>query len=110
MTVDHYGVRSPEEWRTRLVEYGFGDAGFYLKHVRCGDLRLTSVLLRHLARQAARALLGRPDARAYLRGFGHGARASLQFEVDRQTRLYVTRVNSALENAHEPSRATAIRG
>jgi len=91
LTVAHYGVRTREEWRTRLAEYAFGNAAFYMKHVRCGDLRLSWVLCCHLARQSARALLRRPNAASYLKGFRRGVVASLHFGIDHRTRLYVTR-------------------
>src|SRR6266542_2300362 len=36
--VDHYGLRTREQWPATLHAYGFGDGAFYGKHVRCGDV------------------------------------------------------------------------
>ena len=110
MVVDHYGIRAPADWQSRLAEYGFGDAAFYLKHVRCGDIHLTRVMLNHLTRQSLRALLLRPGAAIYLRGFARGAGASLRFLVSRRTRLYAGTWNSSPESADEPGCVVTMRG
>ena len=57
--VDHYGVRTREQWPATLRAYGFGDGAFYWKHVRCGDLFALSLLVRQVGRLAAREALSR---------------------------------------------------
>jgi glycosyltransferase involved in cell wall biosynthesis len=92
--VDHYGFRTLNEWGTTLHRYGLGDAAFYLKHVRCGDLLMLSLLVRRFGRVCIRELLEILHIRRkgsfaiYLRAWGEGARASLRFRVDRRNRLY----------------------
>lgn len=54
LRVDHYGMRSEDQWPTTLANYGFGDGAFFLKHLRCRDLRLVPVLTRHVALLFAR--------------------------------------------------------
>jgi GT2 family glycosyltransferase len=91
--VDHYGVRTREQWPATLRNYGFGDGAFYFKHVRCGDLFATSLLLRRLVRMAAREALNpirrKPTMSPYLWSAFAGIRESLRFPVDRERRLYV---------------------
>jgi glycosyltransferase involved in cell wall biosynthesis len=93
--VDHYGLRTPEQWPTTDVAYGTGDGAFYTKHARCGDLyalRLLLALLFRLSFREALVVLGlrRTFSRArYLRGFVAGVRASFAFRVDPKRRLYL---------------------
>lgn len=93
VTVDHYGLRSADEWPKTLVAYGIGDGGFYMKHIRSGDLFALRLLLWRLAMQAPRqlvkALLQRPNDMAYIGGLARGLKESYRFSVDRKRRLYV---------------------
>jgi glycosyltransferase involved in cell wall biosynthesis len=92
VNVDHYGIRTREQWPATLRNYGFGDGAFYFKHVRCGDLHATSLLLRRLVRMAAREALNpirrKPTMSPYLWSALAGIRESLRFPVDRQRRIY----------------------
>jgi glycosyltransferase involved in cell wall biosynthesis len=95
--VDHYGLRSIEQWPAQERSYGFGDGAFFSKHVRCGDVRAVAMLANWFGRRVARELLSRvgvrrrPSAANYLTSFVDGMRASLQFDVDRHDRLYLAR-------------------
>lgn len=93
--VDHYGLRSAADWPKTLVAYGVGDGGFYMKHVRCGDLYATWLLVRKLAgqgsRELAKAILRRPHNVRYVLGILHGLRDSFRFRIDHRRRIYVTR-------------------
>jgi glycosyltransferase involved in cell wall biosynthesis len=92
--VDHYGLRSREEWPATNKNYGFGDASFYVKHVRCGDVRATGMLAMWLGRFLAREALSkvglrrRPTRAEYLWAFWDGMRGSMAFPVDRRRRIY----------------------
>ena len=90
--VHHYGIRTPEEWPNTLEAYGIGDGAFYLKHVRCGDLKALWLLVSRMGRLVARELRGlllrRPVQWTYLRSYFTGMRLSLRYGVDRQKRLY----------------------
>ncbi len=93
VVVDHYGVRTTEQWPSLDRAYAIGDAAFRLKHVRCGDsfalLRLFGGrLLDTIARAPVRVLRGRPNATGYLFGFLEGAWMSLRYDVDRTQRVY----------------------
>jgi glycosyltransferase involved in cell wall biosynthesis len=91
--VDHYGLRSPEQWPATLRAYGVGDGAFYFKHVRCGDLFALGLLARQLgrlvAREALRSVRPRPSQAMYLRSILEGIRESLRYPVDRGRRLYL---------------------
>jgi GT2 family glycosyltransferase len=93
--VDHYGVRSGEQWPATLRAYGIGDGAFYFKHVRCGDLFALGLLVRRLGRLTARELLSRLGIRRrgsfaiYLQSCFEGMRESLRYRVDRRRRLYL---------------------
>jgi hypothetical protein len=91
--VDHYGVRTHEQWPATLRNYGFGDGAFYFKHVRCGDLLAMSLLIRRIGRIAARELLNpirrKPSMSLYLWSAFEGMRQSLRFPVDRERRIYL---------------------
>ena len=86
--VHHHGFRSHEEWPATLRSYGVGVGGFYLKHVRAGDLYAVRLLLAHLVAWSARTLRRRADW-TYVRSVFRGMRRSFQFRVDRRRRLYV---------------------
>lgn len=99
VVVDHYGLRTVAEWPKTLRAYGIGDAAFYLKHVRCGDLRVAWLLVTRLARVGARQgrhLLdpSRPSQSTYLLAYLEGARESLRYGVDRARRLYRPRAQA----------------
>jgi glycosyltransferase involved in cell wall biosynthesis len=95
VVVDHYGLRTPEQWPVTDRAYGTGDGAFYAKHIRCGDLYAVRLLAGHLARNTARELLHslgirRRYSRArYLRGCLAGMIGSWRFGVDRRTRMYI---------------------
>jgi hypothetical protein len=92
--IDHYGVRTPEQWPVTDRAYGTGDGAFYVKHIRCGDAYALQLLAVHLikngVREALHALgIRRRYSRArYLRGCFAGMAGSWRFGVDRRTRLY----------------------
>ena len=95
--VDHYGLRSHEQWPGTLRAYGFGDGAFYCKHLRCGDFRAMGLLLSWLSKPVLREVLSRigvrrrPSSAEYFASFINGMRASLGFPVDHQQRLYLDR-------------------
>jgi GT2 family glycosyltransferase len=86
--VYHHGFRSHAEWPATLRSYGIGVGGFYLKHVRAGDLYAVRLLLAHLAAWSARTLRRRAHW-TYVRSVFEGMRRSFRFRVDRRRRLYV---------------------
>ncbi len=94
VVVHHYGFRSDTEWPATIRSYGVGVGGFYMKHVRAGDLFATMLLVRLLAmdtvRLAKRWLFRQPtDAfRIYLSHLVVGMWRSRAFSVDRRHRLY----------------------
>jgi glycosyltransferase involved in cell wall biosynthesis len=93
--VDHYGLRSNDQWPATLRAYGVGDGAFYWKHVRCGDLFAFSLLVRRLGRLAMREALNgfrrQPSLSIYLRSCLTGIRESLRYPVNRRQRLYLAR-------------------
>jgi glycosyltransferase involved in cell wall biosynthesis len=95
VVIDHYGLRTPEQWPTTDRAYGTGDGAFWLKHVRCGDLYALRLLVSHLAVVALREALHtigvrRRYSRArYLKGCLDGIVGSFRFAVDRQRRMYL---------------------
>jgi peptidoglycan/LPS O-acetylase OafA/YrhL/glycosyltransferase involved in cell wall biosynthesis len=92
--VDHYGLRTREQWPATQRAYGFGDGAFYFKHVRCGDWFALRLLLERLSRMAVREALialgirRRPSQALYLRYCVAGIGQSLRYPVDRSRRLY----------------------
>ena len=89
----HDGRREREDWPALLLNYGFGDAAFYIKHVRCGDPRATWMALKHFTVGSAKFVIKRAIGRRntssqYLKGFVQGVRGSLKFGVDPKTLLY----------------------
>jgi glycosyltransferase involved in cell wall biosynthesis len=92
--VDHYGLRSAEQWPQTMTAYGIGDGGFYMKHIRCGDLfalrLLAARLAWHLPRGLIKPILRRPYSPNYVSGLFRGLSESFRFPVNRHQRLYVT--------------------
>lgn len=89
----HRAWRTPDRWQAILYGYGVGDAAFFAKHARCGDLwavrHLAERLLCTLTRAGAKAALRRPNNDAVLfRGLCRGLALSLRLGVDASTRLY----------------------
>jgi hypothetical protein len=103
VVVHHHGFRSHEEWPATLRSYGIGVGGFYLKHVRSGDLYAARLMLAHLAFWSGRSLsrwvrMGRTRAEwTYVRNLLAGMRRSFEFDVDRRRRLYARRLPTARE-------------
>lgn len=94
--IEHYGIRSPEQWTGTNRAYGTGDGAFWTKHIRCGDVYALRLLGAHLTRTAFRETLHRLHVRRransrvdYLRGVFAGIRASFGFPVDRRARMYL---------------------
>ena len=90
----HDGRREWEDWPALLRAYGFGDAAFYSKHVRCRDPFAVWLVAKHFgmisAKIVARCALGRRAAEIdYLSGFVQGVRGGLRFGVARATLLYI---------------------
>ena len=94
VNVDHYGLRTVEQWPATQRAYGFGDGAFYCKHIRCGDAFALRMFASRIVRMTARETLiklgvrRRPSQWLYLRSCFTGMRASLRFGVDRQQRMY----------------------
>jgi peptidoglycan/LPS O-acetylase OafA/YrhL/glycosyltransferase involved in cell wall biosynthesis len=92
--VDHYGLRTKEQWVGTHLAYGTGDGAFYIKHVRCGDVYALQLLTSHLVRNALREVLHAAGIRRrysrvhYIRGFLTGIAGGFRFGVDRRKRLY----------------------
>lgn len=86
--VDHYGVRTEEQWPNTLFAYGVGDGGFYTKHARCLDGASVKLFGVKTAKVFARALGRR---RAYFRGYLYGMGKSFRYRIDRRRRVYVER-------------------
>lgn len=103
VVVYHHGFRSHDEWPATVRSYGIGVGGFYLKHIRAGDLYAARLLVAHLAVWTARALkrfAGRGRSRAdwaYVGNLFAGMRRSFRFDVDRRRRLYEPRLPAAKE-------------
>jgi glycosyltransferase involved in cell wall biosynthesis len=93
VTVDHYGLRTPEQWPATLRAYCIGNAAFYVKHIRCGDrvaaVRLSRSVFKLLVRQVRHLIdQRRPSQAEHLRAYLDGARESLRYPIDRARRLY----------------------
>jgi glycosyltransferase involved in cell wall biosynthesis len=94
VAVHHYGFRSHADWPATVGSYGVGVGGFYLKHVRAGDVHAMMLLGRVLSlaalRLAKRVVLAQPTRlyRTYLRHLAVGMWRSRGYRVDRQLRLY----------------------
>jgi glycosyltransferase involved in cell wall biosynthesis len=95
VAIEHYGLRSPEQWPATHRAYGVGDGAFFLKHVRCGDTYALWLLVSYFGRMVAREALHASGVRRrysrspYLKAFVAGLVESLRFRVDRRRRLYV---------------------
>ena len=94
--IDHYGIRSPEQWTGTNRAYGTGDGAFWAKHVRCGDIYAFTLLTKHVFRTLVRETLHRVGIRRkansrvdYLRGIWAGIRGSFAYAVDRNSRMYL---------------------
>ncbi len=104
VSVEHYGLRTAAQWPATLRAYGIGDGAFYMKHVRCGDVRAASMLARRLTRTTARQLRHildprRPSQAPYLRAVLEGIRLSVRYPVDRPRRMYLPRAAVAAGRA-----------
>lgn len=92
--IDHYGLRTFEDWPKTMAAYGVGNGGFYMKHLRCGDPFAAWLLVRdigwHLPRLLIKPLLRRPHVKTYLPALLRGLRESFKFAVDRDRRLYIS--------------------
>lgn len=93
LRVDHYGMRSEDQWPTTLANYGFGDGAFFMKHLRCGDPGIVPVLLRHVGLLTARNLKDclrkrRRVPNVYLDNLWKGMRFSRTMSID-PARKYV---------------------
>jgi len=94
ITIRHDGRREREDWPALLRAYGFGDAAFYLKHVRCRDPYAAWLGAKFFTYVSAKfivkgALGRRPAEIHYLSGFIRGVWGGLKVGVDRATLLYV---------------------
>ena len=102
--VDHYGMRSAEQWPVTLKNYGFGDGAFFMKHLRCRDLRIVGVLFRHAGLVAARTLKSSLRSRrwvrsAYLESLLRGMRFSFKMTIDPHRKyVYVGEIASTEAN------------
>ena len=97
VVVDHYGLRTMQQWPATMKAYGFGDGAFYSKHVRCGDASALGLLVRSLSKPIAREVLSRvglrrrPSGADYLKSFVDGVRGGLEYAVDREQRMYLAK-------------------
>jgi glycosyltransferase involved in cell wall biosynthesis len=94
--VEHYGLRTPEQWPSTLRAYCIGNAAFYAKHIRCGDrvaaARLGRSVLTLVGRQVRHLIdRSRPSQAAHLRAYLDGTLESLRYPIDRARRLYLPR-------------------
>lgn len=112
--VDHYGMRTPDQWPTTMKNYGIGDGAFYGKHIRCGDGLALRLLLRQLGLSARRSVRDTLRKRRltldmYGRYIGQGLRDGARFDIDRKWRLYGPNKTAGLE-VTEANRVTAFKG
>ncbi|MEO6123073.1 MAG: glycosyltransferase family A protein [Ilumatobacteraceae bacterium] len=94
VTLRHNGRREPEDWPGLLRNYGIGDGAFYMKHVRCRDIRALRLLVARFgvgwAKAFAKLFIKRGSNQVpYLKGMAVGMRDSFRFKVDRQQRTYI---------------------
>lgn len=111
--VDHYGIRTPDQWPATMKNYGIGDGAFYGKHIRCGDGLALRLLLRQLGLSARRSLRSslrqrRPILDTYGRYISQGLREGARFDIDRKHRLY-GKSRSVIEEVTEANRVTAFK-
>jgi glycosyltransferase involved in cell wall biosynthesis len=94
ITLVHRATRTREQWNKVSYLYGIGDAAFYTKHARCGDLWAARMLSYKLAQAAARTVVKsvrkQPNNSQYLHGFCKGIWESYRYPIDRAMRLYRT--------------------
>jgi GT2 family glycosyltransferase len=94
ISIEHYGGRSRAQWTSDLQTYGRGDGAFFLKHMRCGDLRALRMFSTWLVRTSVRELLHASGVRRrwsrapYLRGCFEGMLDSRRFPIDKRLRVY----------------------
>lgn len=94
VVLQHDGRREAEDWPELLRNYGIGDGGFYMKHIRCRDAFALWLLTKRLgvgwAKALAKLFVKRGSNHVpYLRGVFVGMRGSFRFKVDRDRRLYL---------------------
>ncbi len=90
----HFGGRTPEEWGALYYSYGCGDAGFAIKHLRCGDSRIIRRIIKNCSLMFRRYLIRcykktRHDELLYLRGVLHGIKLGFSFPINKIERLYL---------------------
>lgn len=93
VTVRHDGRREIEDWPLLLRTYGFGDAAFYFKHVRCGDPYAAWLAAKNFTGGSAKFIVKRVLGRRtgeihYLSGFIEGVWGGYKLGVDRAKLLY----------------------
>ena len=93
LTITHLAWRSLDEWNKVLYKYGFGDAAYGMKHVRCRDWAMARRTFGQaayiFARLMWRLICRHPhQEQYYLHGFWDGVKASRRWVVDTKTRLY----------------------
>lgn len=92
LRVDHFGVRTREQWPATARAYGFGDGAFYIKHVRFRDGMGMRLFARKVLKEAARPVVtkvrGRHYAPDYAIGFIQGVKAGIRHPLVRSTRRY----------------------
>jgi glycosyltransferase involved in cell wall biosynthesis len=94
VSVDHYGLRTGPEWPATLRAYNFGNGAFYMKHIRCGDVRAARMLAVGLAWMVARQVRHvidreRASQLAMIGAVVDGIRASTRYPIDRAKRIYL---------------------
>lgn len=93
--VDHYGIRTREQWPQTLENYGIGDGAYYAKHIRCGDGLALWLFLKTFVRAHARRLRRLMQAKRwsndpYAWYLIRGVREASKLDIDRSTRLFRT--------------------
>ncbi len=90
----HFGGRTPDEWGKLYYSYGCGDAGFAVKHLRCGDMCIMRRMLRNCLIMFRRYMIRsykrtRHDELLYLQGFLKGLKLGYSFPINKRDRLYI---------------------
>ena len=105
ITIEHRAARTYEQWLRVHYLVAYGDAAFAVKHLRCGDLKMLLLVVRRLIHSGLRVILNlvrrrkwRFDA-VYVKRYWLGIWGSLQYVVNRSTRLFVTPASSHNEKA-----------
>ncbi len=96
ITVVHQAWRNRSQWGQVLYAYGVGDAAFWMKHFRSGDMRMGLRSLKHImyifARLLWRIMCNKPHQEEYyLHGYWNGYKSSLKYHVYKRNRLYVSK-------------------